>query len=69
MNGPRQGLRYEPADRDDWTQPGFAVALFLSSLVWVLWWAASLIVGPIRLAIRRQEDTMADEDWGSGDGR
>jgi hypothetical protein len=66
---PRDRLRYAAADRDSWTQPGSTAALVLSSVVWVLWWAASLIGGSIWLAIRRHRDGMTDEIWGSGDRR
>ena len=69
MSRPRQGLRYEATDHDPWVQPGATAILLLSSVVWVFWWVASLIVGSIRLAMRRQEDGMADEIWGSGDRR
>ena len=69
MSRPGDRLRHEVADRDSWTQPGSTAALLLSSVVWVLWWAVSMIVGPIRLSIRRHEDGMTDEIWDSGDRR
>ena len=69
MSRPGDRLRYEAADRDAWTLPGSSAALRLTCVVWVLWWAVSIIVGPIRLSMGRREDGMTDEVWGSGDGR
>lgn len=69
MGQPRDRLRFEAADRDSWAQPGSAATLLLSSVVWVLWWAASMIGGAIWLAIRRNRDGITDEIWGSGDRR
>lgn len=69
MHGPREGFEDEVDDGDRWTQPGTTLALMLSTIVWVIWWAASMVVAPIRLAIRRQDVGMMDEVWRPGDRR
>ena len=63
---PRDLYRDEAAEPDVWAQPGHTVALVLSSVAWVLWWAVSMIIGPIHLAARCQEREPMEDVWGSG---
>jgi hypothetical protein len=56
----------DSSDSDNWGSLGSMTAL-LMSIGCLSWWVASMILGPIWLAVRRHEHATLDDSWASGD--
>jgi hypothetical protein len=65
----RGRYRYASPDRDHWSEPGTTPSLLLVSGAMVLWWAISIVAGPIWLALHGQGADIVDHAWDLGDGR
>lgn len=57
--------RDEASDWDGWDQPGQTASLLLIGAACLGWWAASLVIGPIVLAMEAQR--RDDDTWPLGE--
>jgi hypothetical protein len=55
-------------DNDVWTDPDLEPSLVLTSIAILTWWIASLLLGPIALAFRRNGSARSHSWWPEEDG-